>query len=57
VQAEGQHRDHAVIEQVFADCYDGPLARLPSGKFAANAAWLTCAARTQALTCDRLVRT
>jgi Transposase DDE domain group 1 len=44
VQAEGQHRDHAIIEQVFADCYDGPLAHLPSGKFAANAAWLTCAA-------------
>jgi hypothetical protein len=44
LQAEGQHRDHAIIEQVFADCYDGPLAHLPSGKFAANAAWLTCAA-------------
>ena len=44
MQAEGQHRDHAIIEQVFADCYDGPLAHLPSGKFAANAAWLTCAA-------------
>jgi Transposase DDE domain group 1 len=44
LQAEGQHRGHAVIEQVFADCYDGPLAHLPSGKFAANAAWLTCAA-------------
>ena len=23
---------------------DGPLAHLPSGSFAANAAWLTCAA-------------
>jgi hypothetical protein len=44
LQAEGQHRDHAIIEQVFADCYDGPLARLPSGKFAASAARLTCAA-------------
>jgi hypothetical protein len=44
LQAESQHRDHAIIEQVFADCYDGPLAHLPSGKFAANAAWLTCAA-------------
>jgi hypothetical protein len=44
VQAEDQHRDHAIIEQVFADWYDGPLAHLPSGKFAANAAWLTCAA-------------
>jgi len=44
IAAEDQHRDHAIIEQVFADCYDGPLAHLPSGKFAANAAWLTCAA-------------
>jgi hypothetical protein len=44
IQAEDQHRGHAIIEQVFADCYDGPLAHLPSGKFAANAAWLTCAA-------------
>jgi hypothetical protein len=44
VQAEGQHRDHAVVEQAFADWNDGPLAHLPSGKFAANAAWLTIAA-------------
>ena len=41
---EGQHRDHAVVEQVFADVTDGPLAHLPSGSFAANAAWVTCAA-------------
>jgi Transposase DDE domain group 1 len=44
VQAEEQHRGHAVVEQVFADVTDGPLAHLPSGSFAANAAWLTCAA-------------
>ena len=44
VQAEGQHRDHAVVEQIFADVSDGPLAHMPSGVFAANAAWLTCAA-------------
>ena len=44
VQAEAQHRDHAVVEQVFADWTDGPLAHLPSGSFPANAAWLTCAA-------------
>ena len=31
IQAEAQHRDHAIIEQVFADCNDGPLAHLPSG--------------------------
>jgi hypothetical protein len=29
---------------VFADLIDGPLAHLPSGRFAVNAAWLTCAA-------------
>jgi hypothetical protein len=29
VQAEDQHRDHAVVEQVFADWRDGPLAHLP----------------------------
>ena len=44
VQAEEQHRDHAIVEQVFADWTDGPLAHLPSGVFPANAAWLTCAA-------------
>ena len=44
IQAEGQHRDHAIVEQVFADWSDGPLAHLPSGFFPANAAWLTCAA-------------
>jgi Transposase DDE domain group 1 len=43
-QAEAQHRDHAVVEQVFADWTDGPMAHLPSGHFAANAAWLTLAA-------------
>jgi Transposase DDE domain group 1 len=44
VQAESQHRGHAIVEQVFADVTSGPLAHLPSGRFAANAAWLTIAA-------------
>jgi hypothetical protein len=44
VDADLVHRQHAIIEQVFADLIDGPLAHLPSGKFAANAAWLSCAA-------------
>jgi Transposase DDE domain group 1 len=44
LQAEAQHRDHAVVEQVFADWTDGPMAHLPSGSFAANATWLTLAA-------------
>ena len=30
IQAEAQHRDHAQVEQVFADLADGPLAHLPS---------------------------
>jgi hypothetical protein len=44
VQAEGQHRGHAVVEQVFADVTSGPLAHMPSGVFAANAAWLSITA-------------
>jgi hypothetical protein len=44
VQAEGQHRDHAIVEQVFADVTSGPLAHMPSGVFAANAAWVAIAA-------------
>lgn len=39
LQAEGQHRDHAVVEQVIADAAASALAHLPSGVFAANAAW------------------
>ena len=37
------HRGHAVIEQVFSELKAGPLANLPSGKFHANALWLTLA--------------
>jgi hypothetical protein len=44
VLAESEHRGHAIVEQVFADLNDGPLAHLPSGKFTANAAWLSIAA-------------
>jgi len=50
IQAEAQHRDHAIVEQVFADLTSGPLAHLPSGHFPANAAWLTCAAIAHNLT-------
>ena len=49
VDADRTHRAHAVIEQTFADLIDGPLAHLPSGRFAANAAWLTCAGITHNL--------
>ena len=43
VAADERHRDHAIIEQVIAELKDGPLAHLPSGKYAANAAWLAYA--------------
>jgi hypothetical protein len=50
LQAEAQHRDHAVIEQVFADWTSGPMAHLPSGRFTANAAWVALAAIAHNLT-------
>ena len=47
--ADIAHRRHAVIETVFADLIDGPLAHVPSGFFGANSAWLLCAAITHNL--------
>jgi hypothetical protein len=44
LDAEADHRRHAIIEQVIADLKNGPLAHLPSGNFAANSAWLVLAA-------------
>lgn len=44
VDADAWHRKHAIVEQVIAELKDGPLAHLPSGRFAANDAWLTLAA-------------
>jgi len=46
---EAQHRDHAIVEQVLADLNDSALAHFPSGRFAANAAWLSLAALTHNL--------
>jgi hypothetical protein len=43
VTADERHRDHAIVEQVIAELKDGPLAHLPSGVYAANAAWVACA--------------
>jgi hypothetical protein len=43
VAADKTHRGHAIIEQVHADLKHSALAHLPSGKFAANAAWLVLA--------------
>lgn len=44
VEADARHRDHAIVEQVIAELKDGPLAHLPSGSYAANAAWVAFAA-------------
>ncbi len=43
VAADKTHRQHAIIEQVHADLKNSALAHLPSGVFAANAAWLVLA--------------
>ncbi len=50
VQAESDHRGHAIVEQVFADLIDGPWAHLPSSAFNANAAWAQLAVTAHALT-------
>ncbi|MER6769650.1 transposase [Streptomyces bacillaris] len=50
VEAEATHRRHAIVEQVFADLEDSALGHLPSGKFTANAAWLTLVALAHNLT-------
>ena len=50
LQAEADHRRHAIIEQVIADLNNGPLAHLPSGRFNANGAWLVLAAMAFNLT-------
>ena len=42
LDADQYHREHAIIEQVIAELKNGPLAHLPSGDYAANAAWLAC---------------
>ena len=47
--ADITHRRHAIIETVFADLIDGPIAHLPSGRFSANSAWALCAAITHNL--------
>lgn len=42
--ADAYHRQHATVELAIRDLKEATgLAHLPSGRFAANAAWLTCA--------------
>jgi hypothetical protein len=43
IEADQRHRDHAIVEQVIAEPKDNALAHLPSGKYAANAAWVSMA--------------
>lgn len=58
VPADQRHRDHAIVEQVIAELKDNALAHLPSGKYTANAAWVSLAviafniARAAALAAD-----
>lgn len=47
--ADITHRRHAIIETLFADLIDGPVAHLPSGSFTANSAWAVLAAITHNL--------
>jgi hypothetical protein len=49
VDAEADHRRHAIVEQVISQLKQGPLAHLPSGSFQANNAWLTLAVITHNL--------
>jgi hypothetical protein len=46
VDADLTRRRHAIIEQVFADLIDGPLAHLPSGRFNTNPTWTILATIT-----------
>lgn len=50
ITADRTHRHHAIIEQVNADLKASALAHLPSGKYAANAAWLVLAVIAHNLT-------
>jgi hypothetical protein len=50
LEAERDHRRHAIVEQVIADLKNSALAHLPSGHFAANSAWLVLAAMAFNLT-------
>ena len=43
IDADARHRDHAIVEQAIRELKEGPLAHLPSGKYAANAAWVALA--------------
>jgi hypothetical protein len=46
---EAEHRQHAVVELASRDLKDQALARFPSGRFTANAAWTVIACRAHNL--------
>jgi hypothetical protein len=50
LQAESQHRDHAITEQDIADAASSAPAHLPPGSFTANAAWAVLRAIAHNLT-------
>jgi len=52
VDADITHR-HAIIQTLFDDLIDGPLAHLPSGSIWANSAWTVHAAIAHNLPCGR----
>ncbi len=41
--ADRFHREHAVVELAIRELKDGGAAHIPSGHYAANAAWFACA--------------
>ena len=43
IEADRFHRNHAVVELAIRDLKDGGAEHIPSGHYAANAAWFTCA--------------
>ena len=51
VEADRFHRNHAVVELAIRELKDNGLEHCPSGRFAANGAWLACAVLAHNLTC------
>ena len=50
IEADQFHREHAVVELAIRDLKAGAAEHIPSGHYAANAAWLGCAVIAHNLT-------
>jgi len=50
VEADQFHREHAVVELAIRDLKAGGAEHIPSGRYAANAAWFACAVIAHNLT-------